>query len=381
MRSTNINRLERWLGPSAVENLARTMHGWYGPPIALADVPGEVYVTNDDFVGYCKEGGFASVNDMAWDAAQRVLRLWNLKTRHNQLNVGFASLAAVRTAHQIRRDLPFTSGAFDGTTAASHCYVLDFAASGGVGMGGMVHSTGATAAPGGRVPVGGSDAGFTLGAAPTGMAWYFGGATFVAESGSINSPATPFLLYDRLFDVAKTMSNTTTEAVTGVPTRYQSTTTTDWDYIGGNFVFPYVSGATPLGGTAHSWTVCTYNNQANSGATLPSQAGVASMSTPIIDITAGPQFWMPLAAGDVGIKSLTQLQCSASVTGTIDFVIGHPLAFLTSHVATILADSGGVTSAFNMVRIGDTACLQLLKCTNAIGGQTMISGNIMLLSG
>ncbi|WP_311965189.1 hypothetical protein, partial [Acinetobacter baumannii] len=35
------------------------------------------------------------------------------------------------------------------------------------------------------------------------------------------------MLYDRIFDVAKTMNSTATEAVTGVPTRYQSTVWTD----------------------------------------------------------------------------------------------------------------------------------------------------------
>ena len=54
------------------------------------------------------------------------------------------------------------------------------------------------------------------------------------------------------------MNSTATEAVTGVPTRYQSTTASAEDYI------PEITSASSswrhraLAATAHNWTTCTY---------------------------------------------------------------------------------------------------------------------------
>ena len=50
--STHSQQLERWIGGDTIEHLSRSMNGWYGPPIALAGVPGEVFATGDgDFIG------------------------------------------------------------------------------------------------------------------------------------------------------------------------------------------------------------------------------------------------------------------------------------------------------------------------------------------
>ena len=35
-------RLERWIGTERIEHLSTSMRGWYGRPIALLDVPGDV---------------------------------------------------------------------------------------------------------------------------------------------------------------------------------------------------------------------------------------------------------------------------------------------------------------------------------------------------
>jgi hypothetical protein len=77
-------------------------------------------------------------------------------------------------------------------------------------------------------------------AAPGGTVWSSGNTggmiynTTSANSGhfvtgycSANVASMTALLYDRLFSVAKTMNSTANENVTGVPTRYQSTTSTN----------------------------------------------------------------------------------------------------------------------------------------------------------
>ena len=39
---THSDRLERWLGADQVQRVTDSMREWYGPPIALAGVPGNV---------------------------------------------------------------------------------------------------------------------------------------------------------------------------------------------------------------------------------------------------------------------------------------------------------------------------------------------------
>src|SRR3972149_3518407 len=84
--SVHSGRLERYLGTERVEYLSRTMRGWYGPPVALLDVPGAVRMTGDgDFVGQFDRGYFVG----AVDALYSELRdLW------------------MRVSHPPRRRLP-----------------------------------------------------------------------------------------------------------------------------------------------------------------------------------------------------------------------------------------------------------------------------------
>ena len=72
-------------------------------------------------------------------------------------------------------------------------------------------------------------------------------------------------------------------------------------------------------------------------------------------------WFAPLASGDFGIKALTQMQCSAAVaTGAIDFVIGHPIAWMPCPFAQVVCVTDGINTAFSMARIFDDACLAFL---------------------
>jgi hypothetical protein len=67
---------------------------------------------------------------------------------------------------------------------------------------------------------------------------------------------------------------------------------------------------------------------------------------------------MPLASGDVGVSDLTQMQCSsASVTGPLGFMIGHPLAWFPLGPAVLMCEFEYVTTSFGMMRVFDSACL------------------------
>jgi len=185
------------------------------------------------------------------------------------------------------------------------------------------------------------------------------------------------LLYDLLFGVAKTINSTATESVTGVPTRYQSSTPADPNYAGGNFLF-IQAGGTALAATAHNWTVCLYRNQAGADAqTLPSLAG--STISCIVDRFDHPisQWFAPLATGDCGIMDLNQMQCSALVaTGVVWFMIGHPIGFMSFPVINSLLPFDWLTNRDQAPRIFDNACLAFLEPVKPATGATTYTGMI-----
>lgn len=369
MKNTNPGRLERWVGASEVERLSRMMRGWYGPPIALAGVPGDVYACGDgDFVGECRVGYEATALDRWRDVARALRRGYrHAARRHGVLQTGgFASFTDLLSeARGKRQTLAFYKSVGMFTNGGSSLFTL---AAGTPGPG-----TVPAASPGGTVYTSATPGAFPFTNAASGDATFVCGSTSMATL-----QASCLLLYDRLFGANKTMSSTATEAVTGVPTRYQSTTSTNPDYVAGNFLFPEVSAT--LGATGHNWTVCTYTNQAGAAKTLPSVAGLASAATGRIDLPVNTWF-APLVAGDSGVQTLTQMQCDASVTGTLGFVIGHPLAWIITPILGILSVIDGVKSSFGLARVFDNACLALL-CPNGSGGNTIIvNGTFDLVSG
>jgi hypothetical protein len=167
--------------------------------------------------------------------------------------------------------------------------------------------------------------------------------------------------------------------VTGVPTRYQSTTSTDPDYAGGNFLFAQI-GTTGLSAGAHNWTVCTYADQSGAASTLPSFAGITSNTSDRLDHPAG-QWFAPLEAGDVGVQKLTQMQCSASLTGTVWFMLGHPIAWLPAFILNIVCLTDGINTAFNLVRIFDDAFLTFLEPNRSSGSNCTYTGTITTVAG
>lgn len=362
--SVHAGKLERYLGAENVEHISRCMKPWYGRPIGLGYVPGKVYAGADgDFSGRIQGGLEVSAREIAsdfWERGKRGLKAVDPA----QVNSAFASLSdfiAQFSTPSNRRTYPLNKIGAAGTTNAtgSLWQSAGWPPAGAAG----------SAAPGGRAPDN-----------TTTGSWPFnnssGGSVtqkFVAAyiNGSVINCT--LMLYDRLFDVAKTMSSSTTEAVSGVPTRYQSTTTTADDYAGDNFIF--IETQATLSATAHNWTICQYTNQAGTTLqTLPSVTGISSCAAQRLDQPLGTWF-CPLATGDLGIKALTQMQCSASVTGSINFVIGHPIAWIPGvAVAAAWSFTDGATTAF--ARIFDSACLALLEPVRPTSSACTYSGAI-----
>lgn len=385
---THSDRLERWLGKETVERVSREFGGFYWP-VPLHGVPGNVKVMpGGDFTGEIMGGAFLSAQDGAAEVLKKIRAAAESKVRRHKAmerlieivkgeKADYASLGAFASIDAVVA--AFTGGKgqtlqFSKTGVASNAVgnSNDLWTRAGVPSAGAA----AAAAPGGTVP----DATTTgaLGFKNLGVANSGHYLNWSLSASIINNS---LLLYDRIFAVQKAMNSTATQAVTGVPTRYQNTTAGNVAYIGGNFCFPS-NPTTVLAATAHNWTVCTYLDETNSAGTFPSATGVSACVVGGIDLAAGQNSWfMPLAAGDFGVKALTQMQCSAAVaTGTIDFVIGHPIAINSCPVANIACLDDGLYTALNLASILDGACLNFLELPKPATNATTYSGLLRTVS-
>ena len=360
-RSTHSGRLERWLGKEQLADISSNMKGWYYNPIHLLNCPGSVRVSADgDFIGPFEHGVFMSAVDSLECAVKRAL-----KTPKYSFNTGFTSIsdALSRGSGGFSRKFPFNKAGPTGVVAVTT----------------SLHKVGAqpiagaasAAPPGGTAFVDSDTGGFTFDN-PAAGSYRLTGADVVADRVST------LLLYDRIFGVAKTPSSVSTEAVTGDPTRYQSTTATAEDYIGGNFGFIEV-GTAALGATAHNWTVCLYEDEAAASSTLPTVTGNSGAIAHRLDQPASTWF-VPLASGDRGIRAWTQLQNSASVTGAVDFVIGHPLGFMTLPLINGWFPFDWLTNRDQAPRIFADAYLAFLDLTKVATNATNFNGVFYMTS-
>lgn len=388
-KHTHSGKLERWLGAGQLASLSAQFKDFYYP-VRLNGVPGEVYVMpGGDFAGAILAGGYAD-KDTAYSSVMRKVRR-KLEEGKRRSAAAEKLIEVIRSGDRAAASVgAFASidaivAAVTGGKAQRLIYSKTGVAANAIGnsndlwtRAGMPVAGGAgSAAPAGVAPTSATtgNLGFkNLGAANSGhyLNW--------VETASVANM--PLLLYDRIFAVVKTMNNTAVEAVSGVPTRYQNTVAGSNDYIGGNFLFP-ANPTTVLAATAHNWTVCTYTDQDNSaGNTLPSAAGVSACVVGGIDLAAGPSSWfMPLATGDIGIRNLTQMQCSALVaTGTIDFVIGHPIAVNVCPIANVGSLDDGVYTTLNLSSILDSACLSFIEMCKTATTATNHSGIVTAVS-
>lgn len=374
MLPTHAQRLERWLGADAVERISDGMRDWYGPPIALAGIPGNVWAhKGGDFRGRIDSGQFASGFDFVESRVKRIAR--NFAVRQARVaNAGFASLADLiseATQGGKLQQFVFQKAGPTGVTAVTSSLW---------GLGNQpAAGSNPSAAPGGDAPTKATTGGFGF----TNASDFSGSDTmhFVAGYAVASVAGNTLLLYDRIFQVLKTMNSTVTESVTGVPTRYQSTTSTDADYAGGNFLFVEVL-QTQLSATGHAWTTCLYTDQdGNGSATLPSLTGNSAAIVRRLDHPTS-QWFAPLASGDTGIQQLDQMQCSAAVAaGTISFTIGHPIAWMPCPIINLACVVDGINTAFSLTRVFDDACLAFLEVCKPSATATTYTGMFTTVSG
>lgn len=373
-------RIERWVGKEHADRLSNQMAGWYGPPINIRDLPGSVWIDkHGEYVGDFDRGHYFSMQDaleLAVRKAKDYRRTLDRALAKDALplyaSVGFASISAALArassgfGQNLNGGMLQKAGPIGATSASSSLWRIS-----GLPTGGAAGS----AAPGGRAPTKATTGAMAFNNPAAGDTLHLTGAD-MAASVVYNA----LVLYDRIFDVAKTMNSTATEAVTGVPTRYQSSTVDAAEYAGGNFLFVEVGG-TALAATAHNWTTCLYRDEAgNDNQTLPSITGNSGAIVDRFDMPA--QAWFaPLAAGDAGIMDLAQMQCSAAVaTGLINFVIGHPIGIMMFPVATAPMPFDWLTNRQQAPRIINDACLALIEMPKPNTTATTYTGLIYATS-
>lgn len=353
MRSrVNSSRLERWYGKELTENYVLAMKGWYGDPIPVAGGPSKITVDENGYYGSFQLGGFSCLQDWMGDILSTASRKLRRMGRQQLATVQMAGLAGLSDLLETFRTncqtIPFSKVSANNTVGI--CNSLWAVANAPI-----AGSAGA-AAPGGTAYTSTSTGALPLINPQASERMYLAGGRLYKTIGGVSQPV---LLYDRLFAVAKTMNSTATEAVTGVPTRYQNTQSNADDTADNNFLF--IECTTVLPATAHNWTVCQYtSSNGTTGQTLPLIAGNTSCPAIRFDMPANTWF-APLAIGDRGIKNLTQMQCSAAVaSGAIGFVIGHPIGFLPyENIYQVVLD--GIIGGFQLTRIFDSACLALAE--------------------
>lgn len=365
---THSDRLERWLGAAAVKQISDATRDWYGPPIPMGDVPGRVYaVRGGDFIGDIDAGQEMSSHDRLAEIIKRERRRRIAAVARSKRQLGaFGSIDAIMAAATAGKyqDLKWAKtgvasnaigNALDLWTRAGYPAA---GAAGGASPGGTNFSS----ADAGSIPF--TNPATTNSLQPT--------------SGWSHASVAPnsLLLYDRLHGVVKTMNSTATQAVNGVPTRYQSAVSGNVQSAEGNFFFP-ANPTTVLAATGHNWTVCQYTNSAGTAArSAPSTAGISACVVGGIDLVAG-RWFMPLQAGDLGVKLMTQLQADALVaTGTIDFVLAHALCYFSCPIASIACKEDFVFTAFRATKILDSACLTFLELPKPATTATNYNGGI-----
>lgn len=365
MSHTHTQKLERWLGAEVVAGISGQMQPWYGPPIPMQGVPGSVYAARGgDFVGPMRGGGFASLADYMWERGKRIARNTAKRQQRRartERNMGFTSLSDIIT---------------EATTGGKR-QAIWFSKAGTVNTSGAIASLWNV----GAFPsAGGTPAAIAAGAVPTNStAGSFaqtnpGGSdtlhitTFKAAAGAAPNYV---MLYDRTFHASAVQHNTTSgQTVSGTPSRYATTTSPG--------VFAFLEVTTSIGVTAQNVTM-TYTDQ--SGNTAEAAAALTIIVGSVANRIPHANFFIPLNAGDNGLRTITNLAFSAANTGGVcNIVMGKPLAWINTPVSNSLETEDGINSAFNLAEVLTNACLSLLEF-KGVASATTYTGSLVLVSG
>lgn len=370
MSSTHACRLERWLGRDQVESISASMRGWYGPPIPIANVPGNIYAMGDgDFCGKLRGGYLSSLTDFAFSRINRIVRNWGNRQRATA-NAGFSSLSDLiseATVNGKRQDLLFSKAGTTGVVGNSNtlwrCGNVPPAAGAAAALAAGTHNDNTTTGGLNQVDPAGGD------------------KLFVTTITSQASTGTNFLmLYDRLWNglIALSSSATQTCTLTGYPNstgRYSSAADSP-----GNFAFVSNENGATFSAVAHTWTM-VYTN--NAGSTNQTAAAVSGFSGAIVNRIDHAGWSIPLLGSDTGIQDIESIACNVATLadGAPTIVLGHPLVLIPQPTTNVPVVMDGINSAFNLAEIKTDAALAFLELMKGATTATTYSGDVIAVAG
>jgi hypothetical protein len=367
LRPTHADRLDRWLGEGQTAVYSEMFKDWYGPPVPIAGVPGAVYIAGGgDFVGPIKGGGFANLLEFAHQRQRRILRNW-LNRQSRTTNAGFASLSDLiseATAGGKSQLLMYSKSVTTATTvgnAISHFNMGTLPSASGIG------GTSGT----GRKTIRTTTGALRQANATGGDTLHL--TTWTGQANAVSSA----MLVDRLWDMTYNHATATNTAIdaSNRPDRYQTS-----DLAPGSFISGEVT--TALSATAHNLTVTYVDDAGNAAEAAAAYAAPVSAVAGRSPTVAG-QWFVPLNAGDYGVRYLTNIAQSTitSVTGVTSWWIGHPISMMPFPVANVPFVLDGINSAFNLRRIYDDACLFFYTPMVAATGTIVYAGTVQVVSG
>ena len=348
------------------------MRNWYGPPVPVAGVPGRVYAcAGGDFCGPIRGGYFGNLLEFS---ASRVRNFLRASARPQyQLNAGFASLQAliddVKYGGLGQKFNFYKTGVTQIAPSASAWLFHQGAVPIQRAAPGSVATT-----PGGTVYTNTSVGGFRqISDAGTNTTFFISGAGIGNQTAANGS----LMLVEYLWD-ANVQYNVLNNPITGVPTRYQTATTAPGNFMSGD--------TTVALGTSVANIQLTYQDQdGNANETAPDLSIRISSAVGTIPHTP-PVWFIPLNAGDTGLRKATNIAFTAGNGGYVARMIAHPLAIIPINQQVAVTGQAwsvidGVNSAFQFERVYDGACLALMEFYKGGNTATSYTGTIMLASG
>ncbi len=343
------------------ERISTNMQGWYGPPLPLAGTPGSVYATGDgDFCGPIKGGGFGSLMDFTRDRYRRVMREWS-KRQSASVNTGFSGLSDLISEATTGGKRQYFQFCKTGTNNAANRYLSLWNVGPDPAAGGTP-----AARPGGAVPDNTTTGGFKQ-VDPAGS-----DTLHMVNFGALGTTApTALMLYDRTFHAGSiNHAINTAQSVTGVPTRYATTTSPG--------VFAFLEVTLALGATGQNVTM-TYTDQ--SGNSAEAAAALTVIVSSAITQIPHAQWFIPLNAADTGLRTITNLTFSvANTQGTSNIVMGRAYCICPCPIAQSMVVLDMINSAFSMPSVLVDACIGIIDW-HGVGSITSHSGNLVMVSG
>jgi hypothetical protein len=181
------------------------------------------------------------------------------------------------------------------------------------------------------------------------------------------------LLHDRTLCVQPILATTTSQTITGSPTRYQS------NGNNGVQIWNFKGGTADANGAPNITVTYTESTAGTTGHTTGALTGITTNVAWRTELLTG-QFFLPMASLDVGVRRIEGTTWSVARSQATWFGMAYPYCFVPLGVANAIFGTDLINTQFNLVQVVDTACISffLMAATTTSG---LIQGELVLVSG